>query len=213
MRGAVIIIDYQVGNLGSVLNMFKKVGVPAMISSDPKVIGEAERILLPGIGRFDFCMQSLKKSGLIPLLEKKVFTDKVPTLGICVGYQLLAQHGEEGNCDGLGWIPAQVKKFKFLPSEKMKVPHMGWNWVKPVKESPLSKGFTENSKFYFAHSYYVETQDPNIDLLKTDYGFEFTSAIQKDNLFGVQFHPEKSHKYGMQLFKNFSEVKTVEAGL
>ncbi len=200
----IVIIDYEVGNLGSVQNMFKKVGAPSKISKDPAVIAQATKLLLPGIGRFDYCMQALQRSGLIPLLEKKVLVEKTPTLGICVGFQMLAEKSEEGLEAGLGWLPAEVKKFKSRTD--LKVPHMGWNWVKPLRESLLLQNFGEEPRFYFAHSYYMETRVPDFDLLQTDYGVPFTSAIQKENLYGVQFHPEKSHKFGMALFKNFAEL-------
>ena len=199
----IVIIDYEVGNLGSVQNMFKKVGAPSQISKDPAVIEQATKLLLPGIGRFDFCMQALKRSGLIPLLQKKVLVEKTPTLGICVGFQMLAEKSEEGVEPGLGWIPAEVKKFK--SQADLKVPHMGWNWVKPLKDSKLLQNFGEEPRFYFAHSYYMESGVAEYNLLQTDYGVTFTSAIQKENLYGVQFHPEKSHKFGMTLFKNFAE--------
>ena len=200
----IVIIDYEVGNLGSVQNMFKKVGAASQISKNPEVIAQATKLLLPGIGRFDFCMQALRRSNLIPILEKKVLQEKTPTLGICVGFQMLAEKSEEGIEAGLGWLPAQVKKFK--SQADLKVPHMGWNWVKPLKESQLLQNFGEDPRFYFAHSYYMETKVPEHNLLQTEYGVSFTSAIQKDNLYGVQFHPEKSHKFGMTLFKNFAEL-------
>jgi glutamine amidotransferase len=174
----IVIVDYEVGNLGSVQNMFKKVGASAVISKDPAVIAQASKILLPGIGRFDFCMQALKKSGLIPILEKKVLSEKVPTLGICVGFQLLAQKSEEGDVPGLGWIPAVVKKFRFRPDMNLKVPHMGWNWVHAKKDSPLTHDLGPEPRFYFAHSYFMETAVPDLRLLQTDYGETFTSAIQ-----------------------------------
>ncbi len=199
----IVIIDYEVGNLGSVQNMFKKVGATSQISKDPTVIAQATKLVLPGIGRFDFCMQALQKSGLIPLLQKKVLVEKTPTLGICVGFQMLAEKSEEGAEAGLGWIPAEVKKFK--SQKDLKVPHMGWNWVKPLKDSKLLENFENEPRFYFAHSYYMETKVSDYDLLQTDYGVTFTSAVQKENLYGVQFHPEKSHKFGMTLFKNFAE--------
>ncbi len=200
----IVIIDYEVGNLGSVQNMFRKVGAASQISKDPAVISQATKLVLPGIGRFDFCMQALQKSGLIPLLQEKVLVKKTPTLGICVGFQMLAEKSEEGLEAGLGWIPAEVKKFK--SKADLKVPHMGWNWVKPLHDSSLLKNFGDEPRFYFAHSYYMETKVPDHDLLQTHYGVTFTSAIQRENLYGVQFHPEKSHKFGMTLFKNFAEL-------
>ncbi len=201
----IALIDYQAGNLGSILNMFKKVGVSVEVSTDPQVIEAADKIILPGIGRFDYCMQALEKSGLIPLLERKILQEKAPCLGICVGYQLMAEFSEEGDYKGLGWIPAQVRKFRFDTSLNLKVPHMGWNYVRLLKDSAMIASFGEEPRFYFAHSYYVDCKDSSIRLLETDYGISFTAAIQRENLIGVQFHPEKSHKFGMALFKNFAE--------
>lgn len=200
----IVIVDYQVGNLGSIQNMFKKVGAPALVSQDPEEIRKADKLVLPGMGRFDFCMGALERSGLRDVLEERVLQDRVPCLGICVGFQILASHGEEGDCAGLNWIPAQVKKLRL--SEGLKIPHMGWNFVEVQKESPLVQGFDQDTRFYFAHSYFMECQDPHLALLTTEYGHTFVCAIQKDNIWGVQFHPEKSHKFGMRLFKNFSEM-------
>lgn len=206
----IAIVDYKVGNLGSVMNMFKKIDVPAVVTSDPEEILKADGVLFPGIGRFDFAMDALQKSNLIPVLTDYVFEKKKPLLGICVGYQMLAEHSEEGDCAGLGWFPAQVKKFQFSDGVKMRVPHMGWNTIRVVQaDSPGAKllHFDDpESRFYFAHSYFVQSKDPTLRLAQTDYGHTYDSALCRGNLFGVQFHPEKSHRFGMQLFRNFGNL-------
>lgn len=202
----IVLVDYQAGNLGSIQNMFKKVGATIVVSSHPDLIEQADKIILPGIGRFDHCMQALQNTRLIPLLEKRILVDKIPCLGICVGFQMLAEHSEEGDCRGLGWIPAKVKKFQFSLAEKLKIPHMGWNYVRNVKPTALTQNLGEEPRFYFAHSYYMDCPDRQFRMMETDYGIPFTSAVNKENIFGVQFHPEKSHKYGMAILKNFAEM-------
>lgn len=204
----VTIVNYGIGNLGSVLNMFKKVGVEAQLAMTPEELSVAKKILLPGVGHFDACVRALHDSGLIPALEKKVFEDKVPTLGICVGYQMMTRGSEEGELKGLSWLPADTLRFKFPDDNRiaLKVPHMGWNLVQVNKSTPLGKGFDDQSRFYFVHSYYVKADNAEDVLFKTHYGFDFASGMSKANIFGVQFHPEKSHRFGMNLFKNFAEL-------
>lgn len=202
----VAIINYGVGNLSSIYNMFKKVGVPALITAEPEEILKADKILLPGVGAFDHGMERLDQSGLRPLLEQKVLKEKVPVLGICLGMQMLTKKSEEGIRSGLGWLDAETKKFT-LPDTNLKIPHMGWNRVHIRKVESIFKGLDQiESRFYFVHSFHVVCQrDENI-LAETDYGYSFTSSFQKDNIFGTQFHPEKSHKFGMSLFKNFGDL-------
>jgi glutamine amidotransferase len=203
------IINYGIGNLGSVQNMFKKVGVPAKISSDLQEIREAKKLFLPGVGHFDACMKALNQSGLRSTVEEKVLGEKVPIMGICVGFQMMTQRSEEGNAEGLGYFDAETIKFNFSEAEarekKLKVPHMGWNYVNLKKDSSLVTNLNEKTRFYFVHSYYVKANDASQVLMTTNYGLEFASAMVKGNIFGCQFHGEKSHKYGMQLFKNFAE--------
>jgi len=199
----ITIIDYGLGNLGSVLNMMKKVGVQAEISSDLDVISRSEKILLPGVGAFDPAMERLTGTELRKVLDQKALQEKVPTLGICLGMQLLTGGSEEGKLQGLNWIPAFTYKF---PSSDLKVPHMGWNHVSKKTPSPLTEGFDNEFRFYFVHSYYVKATDERNAILQTNYGVLFDSAVQKDNIFGAQFHPEKSHRFGMQLFKNFAKI-------
>lgn len=201
----ITIIDYGMGNLGSVFNMFKKIGVVSKITSDLEEIKSAKKLILPGVGSFDKAMQKINLSGIKELLDCKVLTEETPILGICLGMQLLTNSSEEGKEKGLGYINASAKKFSFQ-DKKMKVPHMGWNLVNKSTKSKLTESFIEESRFYFVHSYYVEVKNQENSILKTQYGLEFDSAIQNKNVYGVQFHPEKSHKFGMKLLENFSKI-------
>lgn len=202
----ITIVNYGMGNLGSVQNMCKRIGVPSEITGDPDVIERSTKLLLPGVGAFDAAMQKIADSGLRKVLDKKVLEEKVPTLGICLGMQLLTDSSEEGVLPGLGWIPAKTLKFKFQPDSRLKIPHMGWNRVDIKKESLLLKDLPEEPRFYFVHSYYVQCEDEGDILTTTPYGSDFHSIVRKDNVYGAQFHPEKSHKYGMKLLKNFADI-------
>lgn len=202
----ITIVDYGMGNLGSVQNMFKYIGVQSQISGDAEVISKAEKILLPGVGAFDAAMKRLGGTGLMNVLNQKALEEKVPVLGICLGMQMLTRSSEEGTLEGLGWIPAQTVRFKF-EDRKLKVPHMGWNLVHQVNASPLIEELPEEPRFYFVHSYHVVADDDKYVLMRTNYGYEFDSVITNgENIFGAQFHPEKSHKFGMKLFKNFAAL-------
>ena len=202
----IVIVDYGIGNLASVLNMFKKIGAKEVcVSSDLEVISKASKLLLPGVGSFDAGMNNLEKSNLIPLLNKKVIKDKIPLLGICLGMQLLTKKSEEGVKPGLGWIDAETVKFNLDPVLKLKVPHMGWNYIKIQKENPLIDSKSK-SRFYFVHSYYVKCKDESQSLATSHFGFDFTCMINKDNIYGAQFHPEKSLKFGMQVLDNFAKL-------
>lgn len=201
----IVIVDYNVGNIGSIVNMFKKIGVEATLSSCPEEISKASKLLLPGVGAFDNGMKSLKKSNLIPILEKKVLVDKTPILGICLGMQLLFESSEEGSEEGLGWIAGKVRKFDLQSAPELKVPHMGWNQVIPENHEDLFLEMTDISRFYFVHSYYVDCTLKENVLATTRYGDNFVSSVRKENIYGAQFHPEKSHKFGMKLLKNFKE--------
>jgi len=200
----IYIVNYGMGNLGSVLNMLKYIGVSSKIVVDPVVLEKAEKILLPGVGSFDQAMKRIKESGFLEVLNHKAITEKTPILGICLGMQLLTYGSEEGKLSGLGWINSET--IRFPRNNGLKVPHMGWNVVYPSTDSPLTKKLPEESRFYFVHSYYVKVANEENSILKTDYGINFDAAIQKENIYGVQFHPEKSHKFGMQLLKNFAEI-------
>jgi glutamine amidotransferase len=202
----IVIVDYGIGNLASVVNMFKKIGVKDVcISSDKVVIEKATKILLPGVGAFDAGMINLEKSGLIPLLNRKVLEEKTPVLGVCLGMQLLTKKSEEGVKNGLGWIDAETIKFDFNPLQKLKIPHMGWNYIKVNKANPLIDN-ENKSRFYFVHSYYVKCFDETQSVATSNYGIDFTCMVNKGNIYGAQFHPEKSLKFGMKLLENFTKL-------
>ena len=200
-----VIVDYKMGNLGSITNIIKKVGHSSIVSSDIDVISKASKIILPGVGAFDKAMQNLNELNLIEVLNEKALIQKSPFLGICLGMQLLTKHSEEGNVNGLGYIDASIKKFQLNDFPELKVPHMGWNEVQIPNAHPLCENLPEPSRFYFVHSYHAVCENQANVLMKTRFGYDFDSAIHQDNIMGVQFHPEKSHKFGMQLFKNFIE--------
>jgi len=203
----VIIINYGVGNLGSIKNMISRLGFECMISDNITDIEKASKLILPGVGNFAYGMEKLKNSGLIDTLNKAVFVKKTPILGICLGAQLMCKHSEEGDVSGLGWLDATVKKFNFnSKNNEFKIPHMGWSHIKLIKPSLLFKEITDTDRFYFVHSYHFVVNDLSISLAKTKYYYEFISALEYKNIFAVQFHPEKSHKYGMQLMKNFLSI-------
>jgi len=200
----ITIIDYKMGNLGSVLNMLKYLGIEAEIESDPEKINEATKLILPGVGAFDEAMNNINKSGIRQALDDSIINKKTPVLGICLGMQLLTMGSDEGKLEGLSYIPAKTKKFQL--DKDLKVPHMGWNYLTKISTHQLTDGITKKNKFYFVHSYHVEVEDDKYSLLKTEYGREFDSAIVSGHIIGVQFHPEKSHRNGMQLLKNFSKI-------
>jgi len=207
----IVVIDYGMGNVGSILNMLKKIGAKATASAEFPIIEDAEKLVLPGVGAFDNAMKKLADIKLVPLLTKKVLKDKTPFLGVCLGMQLLTKRSEEGSLPGLGWIDAETVRFKSAShslassTQGLRVPHMGWNTVRVKKQCCLTMDMDEESRFYFVHSYYVKCKNPDNVLMTTTYGIEFCSAVIKDNILGVQFHPEKSHKFGMRLLRNFAE--------
>jgi len=202
----IVIINYKMGNLGSIFNMLKKVGAKAIISSDFQNIESAEKLVLPGVGAFDSGMKNLKDMGLIPILEEAVLNKKKPILGICLGMQLFSKTSEEGILSGLGWIDAKTEKFKFEGvNNNLKIPHMGWNTVTIKRQSCLTREMGGDERFYFLHSYHVICNKDDDILAITNYGYDFASMIHHENIFGVQFHPEKSHKFGMKILKNFAE--------
>ena len=197
-------VDFGVGNLTSIQNMLKKVGCDSVISSNPDDISKATKILLPGMGAFDNCMQRFNDSGLRSVVEVKAFSEKIPVLGICVGLQMFMRGSEEGVLPGLGWIKGDTIRFKQEQMGKEnKIPHMGWLDVVQKKPSGLLKDLNE-SRFYFAHSYHVQVDDSGDELLGAHYGYDFTVAVERNNILGVQFHPEKSHRFGMKLLENFA---------
>ncbi len=203
----ITIIDYGMGNLASVQNMFKRIGAPCEITGDLDKINKAQKILLPGVGAFDAAVQRIDATGLRSLLSQKAEVEKVPVLGICLGMQLLTKSSEEGKLSGLGWIPAKTIKFSFDAGSNLKVPHMGWNEIHVVNQYPLINDLPPEPRFYFVHSYHVKAEDAKYVIARTHYGHDFDSMITNgDNIFGAQFHPEKSHKFGMKLFENFARI-------
>ncbi|PWG81034.1 imidazole glycerol phosphate synthase subunit HisH [Pararcticibacter amylolyticus] len=198
------IVNYGLGNVGSIQNMLKKIGYSSIVAEYPELLKDATKIILPGVGAFNEGMRNLTEKGWISVLNKLANEDKLPILGICLGMQLMTSYSEEGNCDGLNWIEAKTRRLN-LPSD-LKVPHMGWNTVIPKKASTLFDLTECELRYYHVHSYYVELKDEfSYQTACTYYGSTFTSAFQKDNIMGVQFHPEKSHRFGMDLLKNFCE--------
>ncbi|HEX5731483.1 MAG TPA: imidazole glycerol phosphate synthase subunit HisH [Blastocatellia bacterium] len=202
----ITIIDYKTGNLASIANMLKKIGCPSVITSSAEEIDRANKLILPGVGAFDTGMRNLIALGLLEVLNRKVLEDRVPILGICLGMQLFVGESEEGELPGLGWIEGSVVKFKpELSEKKLKVPHMSWNHTALRKESRLFDEMYDEPRFYFVHSFHVQLNREEDILAETGYGYWFTSALERSNIGGVQFHPEKSHKFGMKLLKNFAE--------
>jgi glutamine amidotransferase len=202
MQNNIVIIDYGMGNIRSVMNKIHRSGHEAIVSFEHDIIKNADKIILPGVGHFSNGMKRLQERNIIEILNKKVLHDKIPVLGICLGMQLLTGFSEEGNTRGLGWLDAETVKFD-LNDIRHKVPHMGWNSIEQKKDSPLLKDIPDNRYYYFVHSYHVKCNN-NDDVLTTSlYGYEFVSSVQKDNIFGTQFHPEKSHEWGEKLLNNF----------
>lgn len=198
----ICIVDYGMGNLRSVQKTFQRLNINIQISGDLKIIAAAEKLVFPGVGHFANGMKKLEETGIKDILNKRVLEDKVPILGICLGMQLMTRYSEEGGVEGLGWIEAQTNRFIFN-SNKLKIPHMGWNRVQAEKNTTMSQNINSDDVFYFVHSYLVNCNDKNDILFKSIYGAEFDSGFEKENIVGVQFHPEKSYQSGMQLIKNF----------
>lgn len=206
MSKEITIIDYGMGNLRSVQKKIIRCGADAVITSDPEQIAKAEKLVLPGVGHFANGMQKLTDKGILQALNETVLQRKIPVLGICLGMQLMAKNSEEGSVDGLGWFDAEVVKFNIKDFIRYKVPHMGWNNIIPQKKHIILDKTKQDDMFYFVHSYHVRCNDSKDILTNTSYEYEFVSAISKDNIFGMQFHPEKSHDAGEQLFRNFIKL-------
>lgn len=203
----ITIIDYGLGNISAFVNVYKRVNIPITVAKNTNDLIGATKLILPGVGAFDHAMQLLNQSGMRETIEQLVLQENVPVLGICVGMQILALFSDEGKLSGLGWIDGQVKKFDVssLP-HSTHLPHMGWNDVKPVTTHPLFTGLETDARFYFLHSYYFDCNNSEDVLAQSDYGAEFSCAVNHENIYGVQFHPEKSHHFGVQLLKNFAEL-------
>ena len=203
----ITIVDYNTGNLGSIKNMLSYLGIESKITNKKEEIERAEKLILPGVGHFDYGMQQLQEINLISTLNKKVLEEKIPILGICLGVQLFMQLSEEGIENGLGWIKGETVMFdKSKLTSYQKLPNMGWAGVSYCKQSTLFNNMPVETRFYFAHSYHLELENKNDCVLTSNYGYEFDAAIEHENIFGVQFHPEKSHKYGMKLLENFAKL-------
>jgi glutamine amidotransferase len=201
------IVDYGLGNLRAFYNIYKNLNINVEFVRTPDQLNSAEKIILPGVGAFDHAMFELNKSGMREKLDELVLVKEVPVLGICVGMQMLGNRSDEGQLSGLGWIDAEIKKFDTnLINHKPKLPHMGWNDVYPIVTNPLFQNLEVDAVFYFLHSYYFACNNPQDAIAKSDYGLEFTCSVNHKNIFGVQFHPEKSHKFGIQLLNNFANL-------
>jgi glutamine amidotransferase len=199
----IAILDYGMGNVRSIQNMLRRVGASSLITSDEAQIERADALILPGVGAFDEGMRRIDNLGLRTLLDRVALDKRMPILGICLGMQLLTRSSEEGSLPGLGWIDATTRRFQQDEMRAFKVPHMGWNYVTAQRAHQLFHGI-ESPRYYFVHSYHVHCEDGSNVLATTNYGYEFTSAVVKDNIIGTQFHPEKSHRFGMALLKNFA---------
>ena len=203
----ITIIDYGVGNINAFVNVYKRVNVPTKIAKTAADLESAHKLILPGVGHFDHAMSELIQSGMREKLDELVMVKKVPVIGICVGMQMMGNSSDEGKMEGLKWIDASIKKFDEAKIQQVtRLPHMGWNDVHPVISNPLFEGLENNALFYFLHSYYFECNN-TVDILATsEYGGQFTCAAHHDNVYGIQFHPEKSHHYGEILLHNFAKL-------
>jgi imidazole glycerol-phosphate synthase subunit HisH len=201
------IINYGVGNIKAFLNIYHKLQIPSKVISCEDDFEGIDKLILPGVGAFDHVMSTFNQSGLRDLTEKYVMEDRIPVIGVCVGMQMLAESSDEGKLAGLGWIGGNVKRFdESRISYETHLPHMGWNDVRVVPGNPLFKNLDDSPKYYFLHSYYFEAKEEDSIIASAHYGYEFTCAVQKRNIYGVQFHPEKSHKYGSIILENFAKL-------
>ncbi len=207
MLDMITIIDYGAGNLASIRNMLRSLSVESEITSDPNRIEQATKLILPGVGAFDHGMENLHNRRLIDVLNRKVLTEKTPILGICLGVQLFTKRSEEGTASGLGWLDAETIRFDpSLLDTNDRVPHMGWRDVEISRSSKLTKDLPTDSRFYFVHSYHLRCNSPADILLSARYGYSFASGVERENIFGVQFHPEKSHRFGKKLLANYATL-------
>lgn len=203
----IALVDYGLGNIQAFANIYRRLNIPVVAASTADELASAEKIVLPGVGAFDWAMTRLNESGMRDCLDDLVRRRKRPVLGICVGMQMMARRSDEGELAGLGWIDAEVRKFDETTfTQKTHLPHMGWNDVSPSRTKCLFRGLENGARFYYLHSYYILPAQADDVLATTDYNGPFASAVRSGNIFGVQFHPEKSHQWGIQLLKNFAEL-------
>lgn len=209
----IAIVDTGLANVGSMLNMFQRIGVDSVVTRDPGRLGEAAGLVLPGVGAFDPGMDALKATGLIPVLERRVREQKVPLLGICLGLQLITRGSEEGQNPGLGWIDADVVRFQIPPDQpSLKIPHMGWNELRVLRPHPLLAALPERPRFYFVHSFHLRCGTPELVLATSRHGVEFPAVVAQGHVWGTQFHPEKSLRWGMALLRNFADSVRATTG-
>lgn len=204
----ITIVDYGLGNLGSVQKAVKRIGFNSITTNETKLINQASALILPGVGNFKLGIEKLRKLGLIDTLNEMVMAKQIPILGICLGMQLMTSHSEEGDCEGLNWVKGKTKRF--VSSERLKVPHMGWNNLDIRIESRILENVTSEDFFYFVHSYYITDVSAKSVLSHTRYGIEFVSTFANNNIFGCQYHPEKSHDAGLKLLNNFCNIASVK---
>ena len=203
----ITIVDYGMGNLGSIRNTFQRLNIESQITSKPEDIINAKKIILPGVGAFDRGMHNINERGLLPALQTSVFTNHVPILGICLGMQLLSNRSDEGQTEGLGWIDAETIRFMFDKMDtNRKIPHIGWNSINLKQEDPIVSGVNSDDRFYFVHSYHISDIDEKLVIGTTDYGYIFPSLIRQDNIWGIQCHPERSHQSGFKILQNFMRL-------
>ncbi len=203
----ITIIDYGVGNIFAFQNVYKRLDIPTKIAKSSQDLIDAEKLVLPGVGSFDYAMNQLNISGMREKLDELVLVKKIPVIGICVGMQIMGNRSDEGELEGLNWIDSEILKFDgSLINQRTKLPHMGWNDVIPVKNHPLFIGLEEDAIFYFLHSFYFKCNNPEESIAVSDYGISFSSAVNRENIFGIQFHPEKSHQFGEKLLHNFARL-------
>ena len=203
----ITLIDYGVGNIFAFQNVYKRLNIPTRIAKTAADLINSEKLILPGVGAFDFAMEQLNASGMRQILDELVLDKKVPIIGICVGMQMMGNRSDEGSAEGLKWIDADIIKFdETLIQQRTKLPHMGWNDVSPLSGHPLFNGLEQDSIFYFLHSYYFNCNNKEDIIAVSDYGISFASAVNSNNVYGIQFHPEKSHQYGEKLLNNFAQL-------